>query len=125
MKLYPILKIQKIFRGWLVRSRLKKEMVHHKTRLEITQAFFEGWKEWAKKMGRVRRALKGKRKEYLMWEGREMRGREMEQRMIELGRRAAERVAQRHVAMRHEYVFDRALRGNWLRFRSLYQELEL
>jgi hypothetical protein len=81
--LFPILKIQKVFRGWAVRVRQWRERLSHEEHYSVMKQFFLGWREHAHSMAKVRRALKQADKGYLISRGREMRLKEIEHRMVE------------------------------------------
>lgn len=75
-KLFPIIKIQKFFRGWRVRVSSYRKNRDRNEFINILKKCFMGWKLHTKRQVKLQRILKQKRKEYLLLDLKEMRKQE-------------------------------------------------
>jgi hypothetical protein len=81
-KLFPIIKIQKVFRGWSVRERSRRLLRRKNQHNQMLNEFFLAWLQFSSRQAKLKRVLAAKKKGYLLLDLKEMRKQELINKML-------------------------------------------
>ena len=84
-QIFPIIRIQKVFRGWKLRQKYKKAHDLQRKKSEVLNRYFQEWKLHVRRQVKLEKVIE---KEHLLREGREGRMQEICYKMIKWGQRA-------------------------------------
>ena len=121
----PAIKIQKCFRGWVFREKLRREFARAKENYLLLQGCFRHWKSGARNERKLAGILAEKGKTFLLFASCRVSRGQIEQRLRELARKARSAVLQRRLLLKHEIRFYSILRGNYDTMQDLYSRLGL
>lgn len=119
----PAITIQKCFRGWIFRLKLRREFAQAKHNYLLLQGCLRGWRSSVGKERKLAAVLAEKGKTFLLFPNRRMNRSQIEQRLRELSKRARNAVLHRRLLLEHEIRFYSILRGNYDTMQDLYSRL--
>jgi hypothetical protein len=119
----PIIKLQKLYRSWIVRKKIRDKKNQAISTFKLKLLTFKGWKLTYLRQKTLFLFLRRRNKEHYLLSIREMKLQSIKQKMLEWAARAKERVLLRKISLKKEVQFYQILRSNMLMFKSLYNEL--
>jgi hypothetical protein len=85
-QLCPVIKIQKVFRGWLVREGARRQIRKRYQHNQILNEYFKAWLQLSSRQAKLKRILHAKKKQYLLLDLRQMRKQEFINKMLDIAR---------------------------------------
>ena len=123
--LNPVIRIQKMFRGWRMRAKLREVMVRQELHIAKIRKIARHWINFTKNRIRLRELTKKRKIEHLTSDLRQYKLHLIGIRMLELAREAKLRILERSNKHKNEIMIQKLLMKNYASFKLLYKTIKL
>ena len=119
----PILRIQKVFRGWLFRTKQHRKKHDDRTNKEVLSNTFQALKSFCRRSKKLNTILRNRDKDYLLLPLKEMYLERTLRKMIRIAQEAKKKVFSRKLSVKSEMRFYGILRAHYIQMRTFYESL--